>query len=63
MTTETGLPLMERVTLRGGPLDGLVRHVYRRNDMVRFRDPERAAYLHLYRRERDGVWRHVEETA
>lgn len=50
-------PLMERVTLRGGPLDGLDRHVLRSAREARFQHPRRSE-RHLYRRGYDGVWRH-----
>jgi hypothetical protein len=54
-------PLMELVTLRGGPLDGERRHVRRTRREARFMHPRRSE-RHLYRVDEQGVWRHAGAT-
>lgn len=52
-------PVMELVTLRGGPLNGLSRHVRRSSNQVRFQRPLGDG-RYWYERAEPGVWRYVE---
>jgi hypothetical protein len=54
-------PLMERVTLHGGPLNGRVRHVPRGATVARLKPPL-GDRPETYRLGPDGVWRHAGAT-
>lgn len=54
-------PTMQLVTLRGGPLDGLRRHVRKDASRVRFQKPLGDG-RYTYVRAEPGVWRHEEKS-